>query len=97
MIVARGVRGELRVGYHVAAWLGAWEVTIAEDRFVDGRWTATAEVLGADQYLLEAGGQFELRLAMGERWWVWADVGGPLAGVGRGPLTIRGRGGPQVG
>lgn len=92
--LASGVTGELRVGYQVAARLGAWGV----DGTPDGRWSFTGRLVESNAYWIESPGPFtlrlEIRLASGPRYWQWRG----LSITERSPqsITIHGNGSPEV-
>jgi hypothetical protein len=90
---ARGVAGELRAGYHVAAWLGLWGLSVRDDVIPVGEWACDAEVLARDDYWLEHGGPITLVLEVGPRIWKWRDVGIEDDGT---KLRINGTGRPEV-
>lgn len=66
-----GWSGELRVGYQVAARLGAWALAITRAPAL--RATLRAEVLAADAYWVRSPA-FGVALAIGSSEWRWADA-----------------------
>lgn len=82
----RGVAGELRRGYQVAADLGPW--TMDES----GRVEATP--ITVDAYWIEnAAGGLALWLRVGKKAWVWRDVVMETAGP---PIVVRVAGSPTI-
>lgn len=90
--LARGVVGRLYAGYHVAARLGAWEVSMPDEHFAGGEWRLTAAVAARDDYWLAHAGAFGLELDVGPTRWRWPAVRVESTD----PLAIRGDGKPEV-
>ncbi len=88
--IARGLVGELRAGWQVAARLATWSLSTPDDRMGAGEWRCTATLLEASDYWLTHGGRLDLWLDVGRAWWVWHGVS-----PGRGATEIRGTGGPE--
>jgi len=91
--LAYGTSAQVRVGYKVAADLGAWTLDILGESFGADNWEITADVLRADGYWLDHGNGFELRLQLARSWWCWRDVTVERFGD---RVTIRGQGKPDV-
>ena len=69
-MLATGHRGELRVGYQVAAKLGSWSLEILPR----GKASCEASVASSNQHWLESKGPFDLVLKMGSALWIWRSV-----------------------
>jgi len=91
--LAKGLAGRLLVGYLPAARLGAWELAVPDDRFLDGAWELTATVKSADAYWLEHSPSFCLELDVGPQRWRWPAV---RVEAGGRALTVAGQGPPEV-
>ncbi len=80
----RGVHGELRSGYKVAAQLGAWTM--------DGGGRVEAQPLDVNDFWMDSG-KHSLWLWVGARAWVWQEA----EVVDRGtPFIVRVTGSPVV-
>jgi hypothetical protein len=78
MFQAEGVRGELRVGYRVAARLGRWSLLRSPETLGDDKTRIRVDVIEQDEFWSTQGPQ-EVWLNMGGPiWWIWptAEVGG---------------------
>jgi hypothetical protein len=77
MFQAEGIRGELRVGYRIAARLGRWSLMRSPETLGDDKTRIRAEVVEHDEFWIAQGPQ-EIWLFMDRAWWVWstAEVGG---------------------
>lgn len=91
--LAYGTRAQVRVGYQVAADLGAWALDLLGTGFGTDEWEITADVLRADGYWLDHGDGFEVRLQLARSWWCWRDVAIERSGD---RVMIRGKGKPEV-
>lgn len=65
-----GHAGRLRVGYHTAATLGAFRVSVGEP----GTWKVTAAIVQSDPFWLAQGGPFALEIAVGAQRWSWREA-----------------------
>lgn len=78
-MIIRGQRAELRVGYQVAAAIGAFEATEEQPSALDQekkppQWSFSGEVKERNDFWLTRG-PFELRVFVGEsRQWKWKNV-----------------------
>jgi hypothetical protein len=63
----RGKHGRLKVGYRVAASLGAFEL-------LPGEWRVSASVESTDAFWLSQGAARTLELEVGRQRWIWRDV-----------------------
>jgi hypothetical protein len=89
---AVGQAGQVRVGGRVAAELGAWTLhTTGHGPEGTPQWEVAAPVKTFDDWLLDAGGIFELRLEIGQRIWRWKGVNV----FGRDQMVINGEGHPE--
>ncbi len=95
MLLARGVQGVLRVGYHEAARLGQWSLETPEDRVrgPEVEWTLNAEVVWRDEFWAEHGGTFDLKLDLGKGAWEWRGL---TVSMTEKHLAISGKGKPRV-
>lgn len=66
----KGKGGALRVGYHVAATLGAYALAPAGA----GEWSVEASVASADAFWLSQPAVQTLELAVGQQRWIWRGV-----------------------
>lgn len=67
--VVTGASGSLRVGGRVAATLTHWEARSGEQDT-----TITARLEEKDDYWLDSGGPYELRLVLSRSTWRWRNV-----------------------
>jgi len=79
-----GQSGQLRAGGRVAANLGRWSMRDSDDT-----WTLECQPVEVNDYWLDNGTSFELRLDVGRRIWRWRDV------TVSGRLTIHAVGRPE--
>lgn len=80
----RGISGELRKGYQVAAQLGPWSM--------DGGRVEAATVV-VDKFWIDSPGGWALSLRLGKKSWVWRQV--DVLDVGP-PMVLRVAGSPTV-
>lgn len=66
----RGKGGSLRVGYQVAATLGAYALSPAGG----GAWSVEASVSESDAFWLSQPAAQTLELAVGQQRWIWRGV-----------------------
>ena len=72
----RGRQGRLKVGYRVAASLGAFELLPS----APGEWRVSAAVASVDAFWLSQSAARTLELEIGRQRWIWRDVSLAVAG-----------------
>ena len=72
-MLASGHRGELRVGYQVAAKLGRWSLSVDDD--AEGKSSVLeASVTASNAHWLASVDTFDLELRLGSMLWLWRNV-----------------------
>lgn len=95
MLLAAGLKGELRLGSHVVAHLDGCRIETGNETAMghDG-WPFAANLGRHDSWQLKHNGPFELWIRVGEGYWVWHSVK-PKVSMGRVNAVLQGR--PEVG
>jgi hypothetical protein len=83
---ARGVSGEVRLGYQTVARLGAWTL--------DGTGRIDSTSTERNDFRLEQGGPFSVRLTVGAKVWAWREA--DLLDATGTRMVLRANGSPEV-
>lgn len=89
MFQATGKSAEVRVGGRVAATLGDWQL----QTMGGGAWTFSATATTLDDFLMDSGGPFSLRVNVGKKIWRFDNVDIINSG---GSLTVLGHNRPEI-
>jgi len=84
-LVVRGREGRVKVGYHVAAELGAFTLTPEA-----GEWRIDAAVISADEFWVTQDGTRTLELTIGTQRWSWRNADRLAVDVGAVTGTVTG-------
>ena len=88
-ISVRGAFGEVLVGGRVAATFRSWTLGKTSET-----WDLVGEIVNSDDYWLSCPGPFQVRLAVGQRWWCLKADGMQVRGSeielgGEGDVEVR--------
>ena len=73
-MLANGHRGELRVGYQIAAKLGRWSLSVDHDDSGGKSSVLEASVTASNAHWLSSVDTFDLELRLGTMLWLWRNV-----------------------
>lgn len=83
----RGREGRIKVGYQVAAELGAFRLS----RGAPGEWQIEAAVVSADDFWLTQDDTRTLEILVGTQRWIWRNADRLVVGGGAVKGTVTGR------
>lgn len=90
-LIARGLSGELRFGYHQVASLGPWEILTRDGL---GNWALFSSLEDPNPFWLTEEREFKLRLSVGRFQWQWDKVQIQLMGNQKVSMILQGT--PQI-